>query len=98
MALTKEKILVWMSAVKDEQMQTICLMAWPAGRKKDLYARLQTAAAKKVRGQRLDSLSLQEADDASIPYLMEYVQAVRNLPSLFVFAAKCGRKGAPGHG
>lgn len=94
MALTKEKILVWMSAVKDEQMQTICLMAWPAGRKKDLYARLQTAAAKKVRGQRLDSLSLQEADDASIPYLMEYVQAVRNLPSLFVFAAKCGRKGA----
>ena len=92
MALKKETILVWFSTQKEGNQNAVSLLCYPAARKKDLISRISTAAAKKVKGNRLEGLDYHQIDEMNASFVSEYVSSLFRIASLKCFTALYARK------
>lgn len=87
MALSKDQIVVWLSAGQSSNTQQNFLLATPYARAKEISNRLQAAYAKKVRGNRLENLNLQWMTELNAPFVTDYTNNLFRISDLAGFGA-----------
>lgn len=87
MALKKDEICVWLSQHRSQTQISFSLLSCPKNRCKEIEARLQTAASKKIKGNRLDSLDFDRLDPASLAHCEEVLNTLFRISDLSGFAS-----------
>ncbi len=85
MGLKKERICVWITQEKRDGQVVLAWLACPLARYKEFNNRLQSAYAKKVKGNRLKNLVLDEVTSATQAFCEEYITALFRIANLAGF-------------
>lgn len=94
MALRKDQVIVWFSQTEKGNQKQLFLLACPYSRLKDVDNRLQAAVTKKVKGSRLEHLDPGLLEEASIPFVQDYLDTIFRIADLCGFGITYPAKAA----
>lgn len=86
MALKKERICVWITQEKRQGQVVFGWLACPLAHQKEVDNRLQSAYSKKVKGNRLKNLALEEVTSSNLAFCEEYVSTLFRIANLAGFS------------
>ncbi len=86
MALKKERICVWITQEKREGQVVFGWLACPLAHQKEVNNRLQSAYSKKVKGNRLKNLALEEVTSSNLAFCEEYISILFRIAYLAGFS------------
>ncbi len=86
MGLKKERICVWMTQEKRDGQVVLAWLACPLARQKEINNRLQSAYLKKVKGNRLKDLVLEEITSSNQTFCEEYISTLFRIANLAGFS------------
>ncbi|MDE5759028.1 MAG: hypothetical protein K2H85_10525, partial [Allobaculum sp.] len=86
MALKKERICVWITQEKRQGQVVFGWLACPLAHQKEVDNRLQSAYSKKVKGNRLKNLDLEEVTSSNLAFCEEYVSTLFRIANLAGFS------------
>lgn len=87
MALKRDLVYIWLSCRKENGQLVLGALALLQARLKEVKTRLESAANKKVKGNRLKSLDLKDLDASTLAYAEDFASAAFRIADLYGFGA-----------